>query len=236
MKTIRVLVLLLLASVHVFTPVASDETEQTQDPSGVTAKPIPATEPKTETATTPKAEPSTSPKAAPSTSPKAAPSTTTEEAPSTTTEAPKPTVVVPDSVNNTSTKNAATSRPAVPITTSAEGHKNMVTSPPGIESTSSKTLGNKTLQTRSHGNHSHNVTNIETPGPDDSTEKPQTNKGATSPASPGMTKPSGGKPGNNMTGSQTGSDEEVPPKSDLNLMEALGSQMPLRKTEWLSIQ
>ncbi|XP_035531182.1 cadherin-related family member 5-like isoform X2 [Morone saxatilis] len=195
MKTIRVLVLLLLASVHVFTP------------AGVLTAAEPTTISKTEPATTPKAASSTAPQAAPST----------------TKEAPTSTVVVLESATNTSTKNA-TKHPAVPTTAPAAGHMDVTTPPPGVESTA--TLENQTLQPTSHGNHSHNMTNIEPPGPDDSTEKPQTNKGpddstekpqtskgTTSPASPGMTKPSGGKPGNNMTGSQTGSDE----KSDKRL-------------------
>ncbi|XP_067435427.1 mucin-1-like [Thunnus thynnus] len=206
MKTIRVLVLLLLASVHVFTPVSSEESDETakqdeQHQKQPTSAPTTVKPQTTVTASTQSATPATTP-------------TTTEATRIiSTTKAVSPAI--------TTVKQSSSIPPASP------DQKTVSTPPPAKEQTN-------ITQPRSSnhpnpGNHSDEQENV-LPGPDDTPVKPESNDtttNATGPEGPKTSPPPSTSPskvgnGNEMAkekgaGSQTGSDEKAPPKSDKRL-------------------
>lgn len=219
MKTIRVWVLLLLASVHIFTPVVADVTPPDTKPSAQ-----PTSEVKESTAQTTSVA-TEDPKAGLS------PSVSTR-APTTIGPTPAPSQVPTSNpvASNYSEPNAqATAKTASP-TTAETVHQNATDMPAGVTSQNSDTASSG-VQPRSHpGNHS------ETPREGDKTqggvetnETKNTRKDVTSapvsPAShqtspvpgPGASQTESGNAGDKGTGPQTGSDEKAPAKSDKRL-------------------
>lgn len=201
MKTIRVLVLLLLASVHVFTPVSSEGSDETTKkpttPSAPTEKPqTTATSASTQAATL-----------------ATTPTTTGATIIKSTAKAVSPAIT---------TVNQASSIPP------ASSDQTTVSTPPPAKGQTNITQPRSSNHTNP-GNHSDEQENV-LPGPDD-TDPAQgsndTTTNATGPEGPKTSPPPSTSPskvgnGNEMAkekgaGSQTGSDEKAPPKSDKRL-------------------
>ncbi|XP_073330899.1 uncharacterized protein [Pagrus major] len=239
MTTMRVLVLLLLASVHVFTPVSSDEQDesvipaanQTQSAKPTTAKPMQATN-ETLAATTKTQSPTSAKAADPTPAPKdvqvtaATPNkaTPTALAPATAKAAVLPTAQL------SADKTLDTGTPEPPVGPTEKTNKTMnVPSSDASDSTNSSS----TLQPRSPnpGEQAETLPGAETTktnetrGPDESTEKPNegtvTNTVFTGAASPSPAPPAAPpmQPKDNAKGAgpQTGTNEKEPAKSDKKL-------------------
>ncbi|XP_049424057.1 mucin-7-like [Epinephelus fuscoguttatus] len=226
MKTIRLLVLVLLTSIHVYTSDASIESGDKKDqqstaaPAGTTLSQAPAAP------VTPTPAPRTWLTATPKATPTAA--TPTAAAPThlvlSSTAAPDATNKSPDKKTETPTLAPKTASP----TTASNDHKTVTaTSLAGMDNDTSI---NDTLKPRSPqihhypdpGNFSDSTPAVLTPGPHETIEKP--GKGATTPAPashrtmapPGMpheTEQNKDK----SAGSPPGTEEKAPPKSDKRL-------------------
>ncbi|XP_049923810.1 uncharacterized protein LOC126404561 [Epinephelus moara] len=236
MKTIRLLVLVLLASVHVYTSDESVESGDKKDqqstaaPAGTKLSPAPAA-PVTPTPA-PRAGPTATPTAAAAAptaaAPTAAAAAATAAAPThpvlSPTAAPDATSKSPDKKTKAPTPAPKTASP----TTASNDHKTVTaTSLAGmdIDTSINDTLKPRSPQTHHYpdpGNSSDSTPAVLTPGPHETIEKP--GKGATTPAPashrtmapPGMPHETE-KNKDKSAGSPPGTEEKAPPKSDKRL-------------------
>ncbi|XP_074479517.1 uncharacterized protein LOC141760540 isoform X2 [Sebastes fasciatus] len=240
MKTIRVLVLLLLASVHVFTPVSSKHPvapSATPDTKSITSSAASAKNPTTAQSAIPTVVPSATPTVA--TAAAAAP--TAPAAPAATTPAPAPAATTAATTlahvsstahrDDTNKPNGAgepqvsTPAPTKTASTIAASTDQKVATPTSLVVTQTDAEKNDSLQPRSHGQQSSLPdsgisSSVETTEPQVTISPPPAPSGPTAPT---QTIPSSGTPqqpgikDKDTKGPQTGNDEKVPPKSDKRL-------------------
>ncbi|XP_037613900.1 flocculation protein FLO11-like isoform X2 [Sebastes umbrosus] len=230
MKTIRVLVLLLLASVHVFTPVSSDDTVApltTPDPKLTTSSAASVKTPTAAQNATSTVVPNATPTVA-TAAPAPAPAAST--VPAATTPAPAQASTTLAHVPSTATRDAnskpngagerqvSTPAPTMTASTTAASADQKVATSTSLVVTQTDAEKNDSLRPRSHGQQ------LSLPDPENSSLVETTEPRGTISPPPAPSGPKGTpqQPGikNNDTkgaGPQTGNDEKVPPKSDKRL-------------------
>ncbi|XP_034531884.1 uncharacterized protein KIAA0754-like [Notolabrus celidotus] len=213
MKTVRVLVLLLLASAHNLTPVSADDTAADKKPPSTTEPNVPAAQTTAEPANPTQAPTQPVATAAPTGAQDT--SALSQVSPSKPTES-----------NNSETKATPTVK-AVPLTTLPTVHQTVAATSDVPASGDNKTHTPDTMRPRSQpGNQSETTRGPKKPqGGVETTEKPKTGEGLTTaaPAShqsfppPVMSQTEQGETTDKGAGPQTGSEEKEAPKSDKNL-------------------
>ncbi|KAL7375733.1 hypothetical protein ABVT39_022597 [Epinephelus coioides] len=236
MKTIRLLVLVLLASVHVYT---SDESVESGDQKNQQPTAAPAGTKLTSAPAAP-VTPTAAPRAGPTPTPKAAPTPAAPTPAAPTPAAPTPAAqthpvlsvtAAPDATSKSPDKKTEAPTPAPKTaspTTASNDHKTVTAA--SLARMDNDTSINDTLKPRSPqthhypdpGNSSDSTPVVLTPGPHETIEKPGKGAATPAPASHRTTTPPGmpheiEENKDKSAGSPPGTEEKAPPKSDKRL-------------------